>query len=164
MKAKDDVTYEDMLERYAVVTCDNCDGETFATALDDDGMPAKLPLGPEWREKTMPHGRYISVDNGFCLDLTGHYGGFTDDMHGDQYRVVLCHDCALAVARALPGIFQRFRGHHSMTAYDSQQRGEKSCCEFSWKINPQTKEVLIGDGNGGWIADPHPPEHTGMGI
>ena len=86
--------------------------------------------------------------NGFCLDLTGHYGGFTDDVENTLSRVVLCHDCSLLLARALPGVFNG-TSYHSMF-FDEEST---SCCEFAWKSDEEDKEnkaVLNGDGFGDW--------------
>lgn len=112
-------------DRYPKTTCRNC----------------KAEVACESNNHNLPHG-------GFCLDLTGHYGGFTDDIEGDFLRVVLCHDCSLAVARALPGVFEG-GGYHSMF-YDEEHT---SCCEFAWSVDKSDDEgrLLIGDGKGGWV-------------
>ena len=117
-----------------MTTCSNC-GEQ--TPCDDGAMTVngEKPL--------LPH-------NGFCLDLTGHYGGFTDDIDGTLAFVVLCHDCSLAVARVLPGVFKKTTGWHSMFSDETHT----SCCEFAWTYdatNDNEVEVMIGDGAGGWI-------------
>ena len=91
---------------------------------------------------------YVAVSQGFCLDLTGHYGGFTDDLEGSSLsRVILCHDCSLSLARALPGIFKPGSGHHSMF-YDE---AHTSCCEFGW--TSVESQVLVGDRKGNWVPE-----------
>lgn len=142
--------YKAIRERYLFVECDNC-GE--ATPCEP-GPSATLPLTDEDHEISIPSDRYVQVENGFCLDLSGHYAGFTDDMFGEELsRVVLCHDCSLAVARALPGIFKKGSGHHSMTT-QAEILHHGSCCEFAWRISDDKSCTLIGDGDGGWIVAP----------
>lgn len=126
-------------DKYQITECDNCGGDCVIYDLMADENNA-----------VAPH-QYVPVDRGFCLDLSGHYGGFTDDMEGlNSARVILCHDCSLAVARALPGIFTSGTGHHSMFADEEHT----SCCEFAWRTERSSSgECLtyVGDGAGGWI-------------
>ncbi len=135
---------------YVIVSCHNCEGDTAVHAHALGATNEDFPLDESWEDMTIPSGKYIPADNGFCLDLTGHYGGFTDNIDGDLSNVVLCHDCALAVARVLSGIFKKHDGHHSMTNSEFEARNGGSCCEFAWKsdLNGGT---YTGDGNGGWI-------------
>lgn len=109
-------------DKYPTRECRNCGEQTPCDVYNE----------------TLPH-------NGFCLDLTGHYGGFTDDVEGEFSKVLLCHDCSLLLARALPGVFGK-GGYHSMLSDET----EKSCCEFAWStIDDKTH---VGDGKGNWIA------------
>ena len=130
-------------DRYPVAECDNC-GE--GCAYESMEAHKLLTQGVSFDELTISDGEYVAVQSGFCLDLSGHYGGFADDMPGGKLaRVILCHDCALAVARALPGIFKRGEGHHSMF-YDE---AHTSCCEFGW--TSIESQVYVGDRKGGWV-------------
>jgi hypothetical protein len=108
--------------------CDNCKAEVPSMQFTLDDEKRKL------------------ADNGFCLDLSGYYAGFTDDISGETSNVIICHDCSLSVVRALPGIFPDGIGLHSMFNNDDKT----SCCEFAWKFD-DNMEVLIGDGKGGWV-------------
>lgn len=118
-------------DRYATTACSNCGEQTPC----DNG--AQTASG---ENLILPH-------NGFCLNLTGHYGGFTDDVEGKLAFVVLCHDCSLRIARALPGVFNG-GGCHSMFSDET----EKSCCEFAWTFDKDEEQsVLHGDGFGGWF-------------
>lgn len=95
----------------------------------------------------------VHVQSGWCLDLTGGYGMFNDDIGAPGFStnyVTLCHDCCLKVARALPGIFTTRRGMHSMTDDEKEKTGGKSCCEFAWSTDEHGCSV-IGDGHGGWV-------------
>lgn len=117
---------------YTWTECDNCGADVrfFGEAQAEDS--------------TIPSGKYISVDSGWCLDFSGHYAGFTDAMNDDAMRqVTLCHGCSLAVARLLPGVFKKYRGWHP------SEDKEISCCEFGWKHD--NDELFVGDGNGSWL-------------
>lgn len=138
---------------YVVVSCHNCDGDAAVHANSLGATNKDFPLDESWEDMTIPAGKFLPVDTGFCLDLTGHYGGFTDDINGDLSNVVLCHECALAIARVLPGIFKKHSGHHSMTASELEAHGGGSCCEFAWRSDGNGG-TLVGDGNGGWIPMP----------
>lgn len=133
-------------DKYPVTECDNCGADCVFDSIEAHKL---LSEGRSYDELVVRETDYVAVNNGFCLDLTGHYSGFTDDMGGKLSHVVLCHDCSLAVARALPGIFKPSSGHHSMF-YDE---AHTSCCEFAWSIDHKTKEILVGDGEGGWKKD-----------
>jgi hypothetical protein len=135
---------------HVIVSCHNCEGDTAVHASALGATNEDFPLDESWEDMTIPPGKYLPADNGFCLDLTGHYGGFTDDINGDLSNVVLCHDCALAVARVLPGVFKKHYGHHSMRNSELKTRNDESCCEFAWKSDAN-RGIYIGDGNGGWI-------------
>lgn len=135
---------------YVAVACHNCDGNAWVHALSFGATSEDYPLKPHWQEMTIPNGKYLPVDNGFCLDLTGHYDGFTDDISGDLSHVVLCHDCSVALARALPGVFGSNIGHHGIWTPEFVANGGASCCEFA-SYTDDNGCHLIGDGNGGWI-------------
>lgn len=55
------------------------------------------------------------VDGGLVIDLTGHYNGFNDDFGGfdeddTSNLTILCHDCTLAVYRAIPKATEKWLG------------------------------------------------------
>jgi len=87
---------------------------------------------------------YVQVDSGLCVDLSGGYAEFCD-YAPEQNRVLLCHDCSLIIARALPGVFRPGSGMHPHV-----ENGLESCCEFGWSIDGSGCTV-VGDGNGGWV-------------
>lgn len=74
---------------------------------------------------------YFQVDRGLCLDLTGHYGGFNDDiraMFGDEPRyAILCHDCSLRVFQALPNFTKNGLGMNHPAEF-----GGGACCEYGY--------------------------------
>lgn len=127
--------------------CDNCGAD--CNFISNEARKLNI-AGKPVDDVTIGESDYVQVVQGFCLDLSGHYGGFTDFYlgGGNLRRAVLCHDCCVAVARALPGLFKPNTGHHSMF-YDV---GDNSCCEFSWRFDPETGDSMVGDGKGGWIA------------
>lgn len=88
---------------------------------------------------------YVQVECGWFIDFTGGYAEFCDYAPEQKY-VLLCHDCSLAVARALPGVFKPGSGTHAQP----DGHGLESCCEFGWSIDGSGC-VVVGDGNGGWI-------------
>ena len=88
------------------------------------------------------------ADNGFCLDFSGYYAGFSDDIYRSTSDTILCHDCSLTIVRALPGIFPAGTPLHSMFVYEDSD--QSSCCEFAWKFG-ENMDVLIGDGKGDWV-------------
>lgn len=135
---------------YIAVDCDNCGGDAWVPGSFLGANPEDFPLGDHWHETSVTSGKHLPIDNGFCLDLSGHYGGFTDSIEGRLENVILCHDCSVAVARALPGIFSKNTGHHSMNSYEEAERNGASCCEFAWSTDASGC-VVVGDGNGGWI-------------
>ena len=144
-----DTVKDALARRYVFVDCDNCGNTTYA----DPPMGVRLPLTDEDHEMSISDKAYVMVDNGLCLDLSGHYGGFTDDMGGgEQARVILCHDCSAKIARLLPGVFKRGRGYHSMNSFEKEIYDGKSCCEFAWTTvsDAAPGEYLVGDGYGGW--------------
>jgi len=144
-----------MYKSHIAIGCDNCHAATWIHALAFGATSEDFPLKDHWQEMTIPRGKYMPVSSGFCLDFSGHHGGFTDDTNGKLSHVILCHDCAVAVARVLPMIFKNSVGHHSMTDYELSMSGGRSCCEFAWKFG-NGDDVLIGDGRGGWIErDPN---------
>lgn len=130
-------------DNYPNTECSNCGGDCTYDSLEAHRLlVADLPID----ELTINEFDYVAVNNGWCLDLTGHYGGFTDDLDHKLLRVTLCHDCCLAVARALPGVFDpRKGGSHSMF-YDE---AHTSCCEFAWGTD-ENGDITRGDGEGGW--------------
>ena len=87
---------------------------------------------------------YVQVECGWFIDFTGGYAEFCD-YAPEQKHVLLCHDCSLAVARALPGVFRPGSGMHP-----HGEDGLAACCEFCWSIDGSGC-VVVGDGNGGWI-------------
>lgn len=128
-----------------VSDCDNCgaDIQVLTSGASDE------------EERTLTG--HVQVRSGWCLNLTGGYGMFNDDVSIVESvvevptdNVALCHDCSLKIARALPGVFSSRNGLHSMTADEKEKLGGKSCCEFAWEINENGDEV-IGDGWGGWV-------------
>lgn len=141
---------EERKHGYVIVSCHNCDGDASVHAVALGATNEDFPLDESWEDMTVPSGKYLPVDTGFCLDLSGHYGGFTDDIDGKLSKVALCHDCALAIARVLPGLFKKYSGHHSMTNAELEARDGGSCCEFAWKSDASGC-TCVGDGNGGWI-------------
>lgn len=137
-------TTEELMQRHVAVECSNCGGDAWIEATAFGAEAADFPLAPRWHEMTAPVGiEYMPARFGFCLDFTGHYNGFTDDIYGDLYRTTLCHDCSVAVARALPGVFKKHTGWHPAT-------GDESCCEFCYTFGDEGT-TLYGDGNGGWV-------------
>lgn len=88
---------------------------------------------------------YIQVECGWFIDFTGGYAEFCDYAPEQKY-VLLCHDCSLAVARVLPGVFTPGSGTHSL----QDGYGPESCCEFCWSFDGSGC-VVVGDGYGGWI-------------
>lgn len=129
--------------KYQITECDNCSGDAW---IYDLTSPEPEP-GEE--DKTISPKQYVPVMDGYCLDLTGHYGGFSDSIDGALARVILCHDCSVALARALPGIFPPGSAHHSMFADED----DTSCCEFAWRSDPvkENDDILVGDGKGAWV-------------
>ena len=121
-------------QNYKTTSCDNCKKDVlyFDFTNSDDSAEQK----------------YYQVHNGLCLNLSGHYGGFTDDIEDSgRYRVTLCHDCCLAVARVLPNVFPQGKASHSMFHDESST----SCCEYAWDVKENDDQVYIGDGKGGWV-------------
>jgi hypothetical protein len=119
--------------------CDNCGADIKV-----------MPTGSLDEEQTLTG--WAQVENGWCLDLTGGYAMFTDDALEKRSalgNVLLCHDCCLKIARALPGIFGTSRGMHSMSVDEKEKTGGKSCCEFSWDSDGHGC-MVYGDGHGGW--------------
>ena len=117
---------------YSTATCSNCENETRFYITDSTSAGAN---------------EYLMIDSGMCIDLSGHYGGFNDSFGDEEMSQpsVLCHDCSLALARVLPGIFKKYSGYHPTTRADGQ-----SCCEFSWKEADDPLDHWVGDGRGGW--------------
>ena len=132
------ITFMRWTEHYLTSECDGC-GED----LQVESLNVKDP------EQTLSG--YVQVERGWCLDLTGHYGGFTDDMEESRLRhVSLCHACCLKIARMLPNLFTEKNGNHSMDYRLLQENNNSSCCEFAWGIDDHGCTV-VGDGAGGWI-------------
>jgi hypothetical protein len=137
-------------DKYPVTECDNCGAD--CTYMSAEAMQFQSE-GRSFDELALSEDAYVAVHGGYCLDLTGHYGGFTDDLERSNLsRVILCHDCALAVARVLPGIFGKSGARHSMF-FDEEHT---SCCEFAWKFDKDESgktTSLNGDGKGGWVPN-----------
>jgi len=134
-------------DMYPVTDCDNCGGAVSYESFEAHKLRNE---GASFDDITIPEGAYVPVHTGFCLDLSGHYGGFTDsvfDYDKSNRNVILCHDCALKIVRALPGIFPQGSALHSMFADESHT----SCCEFAWALEKDTDVTLVGDGKGGWV-------------
>ena len=124
-------------DNFLVVECDGC------------GEDALVPnYKNEDQEKSFEPHEYVQVDRGFCLDFSGHYGGFTDDMEGARGRAVLCHDCCVKLARLFPKIFPPESGFHSIHYKILEETNHQSCCEFAWMT--LAGETWYGDGSGGW--------------
>jgi hypothetical protein len=131
-------------DRYPKTRCDECGSTVY---VHDEKYVEEVDID-------LPRETHAQVVNGMCLDLSGGYGMFTDEIFDTRGRrhTVLCHDCFLKVARALPNLFPAGTGLHSLF---SDER-EKSCCEFAWKMagakTPEEDDelVVVGDGNGGW--------------
>ena len=100
--------------------CDGCD----AIVTCRDQLDAALP------------------DEGIMISLDGWYGGFVDNVFEPAEKHVLCHDCTLAVYRAVPNLAKQ-RGLHST-------RENVVCCEFQWTFhydeNGNYNGVQYGDG------------------
>lgn len=127
-------------DSYPKTRCDECNQDThvhnpkYVEDVDIDYAP---------REE------YPQVMNGMVLDLLGGYGMFVDFMFDEPERemTVLCHDCFLKVARALPNIFRAGTPYHTLF----EDEDEHSCCEFSWTRTPDD-QLLFGDGEGNWVS------------
>jgi hypothetical protein len=132
-------------DKYPKTRCDECGKETHVTD----------PKYVEEVDTDLPRETHAQVMNGMCLDLSGGYGMFTDTMfdHPGRARTVLCHDCFLKVARALPNLFPAGSGLHAQF----HDEDDTSCCEYAWKMpGAKTLEeddeiILVGDGRGGWV-------------
>ena len=92
-----------------VRTCDEC-GATVSRVFEVE-----------------PENGYFQVKDGLCLDLTGHYGGFDDDVGSEPRWTVLCHDCSANLMKTLPNATKRALGqaHHTI------RTDGKPCCEYS---------------------------------
>ena len=82
-------------------------------------------------------------DEGLIVTLRGYYGGFTDTMPGEEpQELILCHDCSLAVWRAIP-VLRDIRGLHSTVS-------DGACCEFQWTFGQdesgEIETIIYGDG------------------
>ena len=122
--------------------CDNCGGDLRIFSFKNEPLEDATVTG------------YQQVESGWCLDLRGGYGEFTDeslDNVSTMAHVALCHDCALIIARALPGVFRPQSMFHSMSATELDETDGKSCCEFSWNTNGDGC-LYVGDKDGGWTA------------
>ncbi len=122
--------------------CDNCGGDLQIFSFKNEPLEDVTVSG------------YIQVESGWCLNFTGGYGEFTDealDAAPTFAFVALCHDCALAVARALPGVFRPQSMFHSMSATELDRTDGRSCCEFAWNTNGDGC-LYVGDKDGGWTA------------
>lgn len=100
------------------VFCDSCDGMVPATT-----------------QKELP-------DDGSELHLSGWYGGFTDMMmREEEHHLILCHDCSLAVWRAVPKL-AKLRGLHPTV-------DDVACCEFHWTTvqRGDDRYIVYGDGS-----------------
>lgn len=87
-------------------------------------------------ESTYPNGERKPEQTlgGAIWDLSGGYSEFIDSAFiGVNTRVVLCHDCALAVFRALPGIAKAWASRDG--TFWHAYNGDKPCCEFAWTID-----------------------------
>ena len=88
---------------------------------------------------------YLQVEFGFCLDISGGYGMFTDLMFSDNQDtfIHLCHDCCVSLIRAFPNAFKRFanQGHHPY-------EGDEPCCEWGWTVREAdgVKTLILGNG------------------
>lgn len=71
-------------------------------------------------------------DNALHVELTGGYGMFGDWI-GDHPKMLLCHNCAVALMRWLGLTPPEHRGLHP---YDE---AGKPCCEYGW-----TTEIVDG--------------------
>jgi hypothetical protein len=95
--------------------CDNCG--TIMPTLDGPNDP-----------NVVPHNDYAQIEFGLCLNISGHYGGFTDKMVTDW--LYLCHDCVAKWLTMFPQIASRFEGGHP----DFRAEGDLRCCEWSWRF------------------------------
>jgi len=77
---------EEILEE---VPCDEC-GKSLRIMFAGNG------LGP-------PDTAYKQVDGGLCLNMVGHYGGYTDArFYVDDPWMVLCDDCCDCLVEMFP--------------------------------------------------------------
>ncbi len=97
-------------------TCTNCDA----------------PIKSSYGATEYVPGDYFMVDNGLCLDVAGHYGGFVDTPGspgtGGRRYAFLCHDCSARLADALPGVFSEDLG----SGHPVNSSAEPPCCRYSW--------------------------------
>lgn len=125
-------------EHYLTIECDGCGENAYVPNYKNED-----------KEKAITAGEFQQIDNGWCLDFTGGYGMFTDDMGGKEHpHVSMCHDCCVKLARLFPRIF-RPGGYHSIDYRQLKDTDGASCCEFAWRLIDD--EVHVGDGKGGWI-------------
>ena len=86
-----------------------------------------IPMDPVFDHPTASNSQ---VDNGLVIELSGYYGGFFDPMSGDlPATAVICHDCAVWLAREFP-VFAKLLDAHAEGGH--QGIGGQKCCDWSW--------------------------------
>lgn len=89
--------------------------------------------------KVYPNGETqpMQTKQGATWNLGGGYNEFIDSWDTDTH-VVLCHDCTLAVFRALPGVVKKWYPnveHHYESLGWHPYNGSPPCCEFGWTLD-----------------------------
>jgi hypothetical protein len=124
-------------DHYLTIECDGCGENTYVPNYKNED-----------KEKSISAGEFQQIDNGWCLDFTGGYGMFTDDISGNRHKhVSLCHDCCVKIAQLFPRIFET-SGYHSVDYRQLRDTDNRSCCEYAWTSIDD--ELYVGDGKGGW--------------
>lgn len=88
------------------------------------------------------------IDAGLCIEITGWYGGFIDNLPGDEYQWHLCRSCATKLVRQAPFISEWLclpmcpQCKRSMESC-SFQSGICETCE--WDNNPEMIEPEVED-------------------
>jgi len=85
-------------------------------------------------------------ENGWSLpyDAFGYYGGFSDDLEHDidgenLRRARICHECVVAVLKALPKFAERLeRGTHPCDS-------DEPCCEYAWRFQDSELQIVSPD-------------------
>ena len=67
----------------------------------------------------------VQPEDGLVLNLSGHYGGFTDFLEEDEAKYVLCHDCCAMLLQLFPNIGIQMKNTHPY-------EGEEPCCPWGW--------------------------------
>lgn len=125
-------------DHYSTIECNGCGENAYVPNYKNEN-----------KEKSISAGEFQQIDSGWCLDFTGGYGMFADDMGGIYLpRISLCHDCCVKLAQLFPRIF-RPGGYHTIDYRQLKDTNNRSCCEYAWTSIDD--EIHVGDGKGGWI-------------